>query len=62
MSGEHDPWLQVFMTSSFRLHVAGLPKNITESELAERFRSFGTVQSVEIIKDQFDGKYKRTIG
>ncbi len=39
---------------SFRLHVSGLPAHITESDIKDRFRSFGTVQSVEIVKDQFN--------
>ena len=41
---------------SMRLHVSGLPRNVSESEVADRFRSFGTVESVQLIKDQFDGK------
>lgn len=39
-----------------RLHVGGLPKNITQQEVADRFKSFGEVKGVELIKDQFDGK------
>jgi RNA recognition motif-containing protein len=39
-----------------RLYVGGLPSDVSESQIVEKFSSFGTVQ-VELIKDQQEGKY-----
>jgi len=36
-----------------RLYVGGLSSSTTEAELRQRFASFGTVNSVEIMKDKY---------
>ena len=38
-----------------RLHVGGLPGKISQKDVEERFRSFGTVQEVDIIPHPFEG-------
>lgn len=49
--------IRVLDSKTFRLHVGGLPGNISEKDLEERFRSFGDVQKVEIIPHPFEGTY-----
>ena len=37
----------------FRLHVGGLPPNISAEDIRTRFRHFGDVLNVEIILEKF---------
>jgi RNA recognition motif-containing protein len=39
-----------------RLHIGGLPAKISEKDIEDRFRSFGTVQKVDLIPHPFEGK------
>ncbi len=41
-----------------KLFIGSLPYNITESELAELCRPFGTVVSCKLVCDQFSGQSK----
>ena len=43
-------------TKQVRLHVGGLPGKISEKDIEDRFRSFGTVQKVDLIPHPFEGK------
>ena len=40
------------------IYVGSLPYNLTEEELKQAFQSFGSVESVNIVKDKFTGKSK----
>lgn len=44
-----------------RLHVGGLPGKITHKDVEDRFRSFGTVQEVDIIPHPFEGMNQNII-
>lgn len=35
-----------------RMHVSGLAENITDDELKTRFKTFGQVEGVEVIRDE----------
>ena len=41
-----------------KLFVGSLPANTTESSLTELFSPFGTVRSINLVKDLFTGKCK----
>lgn len=41
-----------------KLYVGNLPFSVTEDSLKNLFTQFGTVESVKIVKDAFDGRSK----
>lgn len=41
-----------------KLFVGGLPPSMTEESLQEMFTAFGTVRSMNLVKDMFSGKCK----
>jgi RNA recognition motif-containing protein len=41
-----------------KLYVGNLPFSVTEDQLTSLFSQFGTVESVKIVKDTFDGRSK----
>lgn len=42
--------------SSMKLYVGNLPHNITEAELHSEFEVFGSVESVSIVTDKYNGQ------
>jgi len=40
------------------IYVGSLPYDVTEDDLKQAFGAFGTVESVNIVKDKFTGKSK----
>lgn len=48
--------LFVIEIKMIRLHVGGLPTKIIVKDIEERFRSFGSVQKVDLIPHPFEGK------
>jgi len=40
------------------IYVGSLPYDVTEDELKQAFQGFGSVESVNIVKDKFTGKSK----
>jgi RNA recognition motif-containing protein len=40
------------------IYVGSLPYNVTEDELKQAFQAFGSVESVNIVKDKFTGRSK----
>lgn len=48
----------ILETKQVRLHIGGLPAKISEKDIEDRFRSFGTVQKVDLIPHPFEGKAK----